>query len=229
MLRYLRHIDTILRTLLRRREMDTLRRWGIPPAGLARHIEAIGPAIEPILDEYGRGVSSPDMAVSLHSAVLLAALCELRHPRRVLDAGSGFSSYVLRRFAAGNGDGDAAEVWSVDDNEQWLDATRGYLRDKGLDNERLLPWDQFTRTDEREFDLIFHDLGQTRAVRADTLPEVCARLGPGGLILLDDFHKHSYRARAHEILARDGFEVVPLRHHTLDRFGRYAALARRAA
>ncbi len=224
MLRYLKDVDGVLRTLLRSRELDALRRWGISPADLARRISTVRPILGPALEAYGRDVSTPDMAVSLHSATLLAALCELRRPRRVLDAGSGFSSYVLRRFSC-----DDREIWSVDDNEQWLDTTRTYLERQGIDNDRLLPWDTFAESDEREFDLIFHDLGAIRDVRTNTLPDICSRLAPGGLILLDDFHKHRYRYRARRILTRDGFEVIPLRHHTLDGFGRYAALARRAA
>ena len=224
MLRYLKHVDGVLRTLLRSREMNTLRRWGISPGDLARRISTVRLTIAPALEAYGREVSTPDMAISLESATLLAALCELRRPRRVLDAGSGFSSYVLRRFSSGD-----REIWSIDDNEQWLAMTRTYLKQQGVDDDRLLPWDAFVESDEREFDLIFHDLGAIRTVRSDTLPEVCARLGPDGLILLDDFHKHRYRAHARRILARHGFDVVPLRHHTLDGFGRYAALARRAA
>ncbi len=169
MLRYLKYVDGVLRTLLRSREMDTLRRWGISPGDLAQRISTVRPIIAGALEAYGRDVSTPDMAVSLQSATLLAALCELRRPRRVLDAGSGFSSYVLRRFSWGD-----REVWSVDDNEQWLDMTRTYLQQQGIDNDRLLPWDTFTESDEREFDLIFHDLGAIRDVRADTLPEICA-------------------------------------------------------
>jgi hypothetical protein len=49
------------------------------------------------------------------------------------------------------------------------------------------------------------------------------------LLLLDDFHKHWYRIPARRILARAGLTALPLRHHTLDHYGRYAALARRAA
>jgi len=72
-LRYLKHVERVLRTLLRSREMDTLRRQGIPRGDLARRIITVRLIIAPALKAYGRDVSTPDMAVSLSSATLLAA------------------------------------------------------------------------------------------------------------------------------------------------------------
>ncbi|MHC4107934.1 MAG: class I SAM-dependent methyltransferase [Planctomycetota bacterium] len=224
MLRYYKHVDRFLGTLTRSPERKALRAWGIAPDELTERQTAAKQAIEPMIVEYGTAVSTPDMAVSLPSAAFLAALCRLTQPMRVLDAGSGFSSYVLRRFASQNG--RRAEVWSVDDDEQWLKKTREYLAQQAVGDERLLMWDQLAASDERDFDLIFHDLGQARGIRLEVLPDICARISPRGLLLLDDFHKLRYRRGACRVLKRLHFEVVPLRYHTIDPLGRYAALAR---
>ncbi len=224
MLRYYKYVDRFIGTLTRARERRALRDWGIAPDDLAEQLDAAKQAIAPMITDYGTTVSTPDMAVSLPSAAFLAALCNVTRPMRVLDTGSGFSSYVLRRFASHNG--QRAEVWSVDDDKQWLAKTREYLAAQSMGDERLLVWERFAATDHREFDLIFHDLGQTPEIRLDALPDVCSRISSRGLMLLDDFHKHRYRARAGRILDHAGFKVVPMRHHTIDEMGRYAALAR---
>ncbi len=225
MLRYYKHVDRFIGTLTRSRECRALRAWGIAPDELTERLVAAKQAIAPMITDYGTTVSTPDMAVSLPSAAFLAALCDVTRPMRVLDTGSGFSSYVLRRFAGRNG--QRAEVWSVDDDEQWLAKTREYLTSLSMGDQRLLMWDQLAATDERDFDLIFHDLGQARGIRLEVLPDVCARLSPRGLLLLDDFHKLRYRRGASRVLKRLNFDVVLLRHHTIDPLGRYAALARR--
>lgn len=224
MLRYYKHVDRFIGTLTRARERRALRAWGIAPDELTQRLITAKQAIAPLISDYGTEVSTPDMAVSLPSAAFLAALCKVTRPMRVLDTGSGFSSYVLRRFAGHNG--QRAEVWSVDDDEQWLAKTREYLAAQSMADERLLMWDQLAATDERDFDLIFHDLGQAHGIRLEVLPDVCARLSPRGLLLLDDFHKLRYRRGACRVLERLNFDVVPLRHHTIDPLGRYAALAR---
>lgn len=226
MLRYVKHVDRLLGRILRHKEIETLRRWGLSPPELSAGISAVRESIAPELEAYNREISSAEMAVSLQSASLLAALCKLTRPARVLDSGSGFSSWVLRRFTQ---QPDPVEIWSVDDDERWLEATRAYLNEHKMHDQRLLTWNEFAATDERDFDLIFHDLGQAREIRVAVLTEVCERLSLHGLLLLDDFHKRGFRVPARRILRGAGFDVVCLRSLTLDGFGRYAALARRAA
>lgn len=222
-----KHIDRFLGMVTRGSERETLRRWHIDPEALGARVAAAAAVLGPELEAYGRAISSPDMAVSLESASLLSALCVLTEPRRILDAGSGFSSYVLRRYATDHSAN--VVVWSVDDDDRWLEKTRGYLREQGLGESRLMSWAWFADTDERDFDLVFHDLGHARKIRLDVLPDVCRRLAPEGLIVLDDFHKRGFGHPARQVLEMSGLSVVPLRSHTLDRLGRYAALARRAA
>jgi hypothetical protein len=54
------------------------------------------------------------------------------HAKRLLDLGSGFSSYVLRAYAAGV---PGAVGWSVDDDPAWLEKTRAFLVSEGLSTE----------------------------------------------------------------------------------------------
>ncbi len=226
MQRYVRHVDRFIAVLSHGWEIECLRRFDLAPAALSALVEEAGRELAPLLDEYGRQVSPPDMAISLRSASLLAALCRLMRPRRILDTGSGFSSYVVRRYAPA---GPPAGIWSVDDDERWLEQTRSFLKRHGVPDANLVSWDRFAGSGERDFDLIFHDLGRAESIRVQVLPDVCRRLARRGMILLDDFHKPRYRAAARRILAAAGLAHVPLRHHTIDGFGRFAALACKAA
>ena len=58
-------------------------------------------------------VSSKGMALSLETAALVLLLCEIKQPKTIVDLGSGFSSYVLRKWAQGAK--HDVVVWSVVD------------------------------------------------------------------------------------------------------------------
>lgn len=66
------------------------------PSSMA--IKSCRDALEPAFDEYVSTVSSPEMAASLSTVALLTATCSSIDARRVLDAGSGFSTYALARW-----------------------------------------------------------------------------------------------------------------------------------
>jgi hypothetical protein len=62
----------------------------------------------------------------------------------VLALGSGFSSYVLRRYAAQDNRG---VVTSVDDSAEWLSVTKNFLLDHGLSTENLIDLKTFRKAD----------------------------------------------------------------------------------
>ncbi len=186
--------------------------------------EAEAPAIEDrfLADHawYVRHVGHPVHAASLELATLLWFLCDHLDPERVIDLGSGFTSYVLRRWADARG---GREVWSVDDSAEWLDKTRGYLFDRGLDDAHTLTWDELRAAEPPAFDLVLHDMGMMD-VRERTLPEAVGLARPGGLVVLDDVHKPAYRAAALRWLDEKGYEHWSLKPYTRDRLTRYAEL-----
>ncbi len=182
-------------------------------------------ALEPLYAEYIDRVSTEEMAISLELAQFLAWFCSCRSPRRILDLGSGFSSVVFREWVSRT-DSEAV-VWSVDDDEEWLALTRGFLTDHGLSSERVMSWEAFRATGERGFDLVFHDLGHTDSLRRDALPEILARTASGGWLVLDDVHHPGYERFVRRLLATLGLDAWSLRAYTRDRFGRYAQLVAR--
>lgn len=194
-----------------------------------RYDELAAPVVErlqPDHVDYCTRIGHPNHAASVELAAFLVTLCDAlvetgEPPRRVVDLGSGFTSFVLRCWAHQQPDGP--EVWSVDDSSEWLEKTRGYLVEKGCSTDHLYTWSDFRERAPYDFDIVVHDLG-TMDVRARTLSEVIELARPGGLIVLDDVHKPDYRRFAIEELARHELEVISLKAITRDALTRYAYL-----
>lgn len=71
--------------------------------------------LKPAYDRYIRKISSKDMAVSWETSCFLYAAAKIRGCRKILDLGSGFSSYVLRAYSMNTHNGTL--VYSIDDND----------------------------------------------------------------------------------------------------------------
>jgi predicted O-methyltransferase YrrM len=174
--------------------------------------------LEPVYDEYVRDVSDPIWGMSLETATYLYSLCRATKPTRVLDTGSGFSSYVLRRYAREAGH---VTVVSADDDAQWLERTATFLRQRDLTDDGLVLWPS-AQVAEGRYDVVFHDLASGGA-RVESIPLVLSAVTRGGgAVLFDDAHHYGGEIFAEGRSA--GFELYSVRSFTLDRFGRYAVL-----
>ncbi len=177
--------------------------------------------IEPY-ERYVTSVSTRLMGVSFETATLLGVLCEVLGPKRVLDLGSGFSSYVFRSYATQR---PGTTVVSVDDDDHWLDRTAAYLRQNKLSTQGLISWETFGADRHEAFDLIFHDLG-AMTLRAQSLAKVldlaCEK--PGAVVILDDVHKRVYRPVVDNELRQRRCKWFDLAPYTRDEFGRYAMM-----
>jgi predicted O-methyltransferase YrrM len=164
------------------------------------------------------------MAVSLQTASVLLCLCRRLRARRVLDLGSGFSSYVLRMWAEESE--SPGQVLSVDDSAQWLERTGRFLVSQALPAAGLLDWERFRPEASRlePFDVLFHDLAGGQ-LREDAMPIAFACLTrPSGVILLDDAHHAGHRRAMRRLARANGFDLFSLRRVTLDSSRRFAML-----
>lgn len=179
--------------------------------------------LEPAWREYTATVSTPVMAASLELCALLLATARRLRPRRILDLGSGLSSYVLRSFAVESG---TASVVTVDDDAAWLERSRAFLASRGLPTGEMHVWEAFAATTPAPFDLVLHDLGTMR-VRAATLPRVLELAAPDGIVVLDDLHPKGapYCDIAPEACRRAGRTLYSLRPLSFDAIGRFAGIA----
>ena len=109
-----------------------------------------------LIDKYNHyitNVSIGNSAASIEAASLLDVIARNNKVQRILDLGSGFSSFLDDIKDASS----PVEVWSVDTDAMWLDKTAQYLKENELDVSNLFHWDEFTEKFEK-FDLIFVDI-----------------------------------------------------------------------
>ncbi len=172
----------------------------------------------PFYDNYIHSISTDGMAVSLELATFCLALCRLMKPKRILDLGSGFSSFVFRRYTKEAG----GEVVSVDDDARWLGKTQQYLAKEQLSVQNLFEWSNKPAV-KGEFDLVLHDLGN-RYTRGDVLPDIYALAAKNGVIILDDFHKPDYAVRVKKFIVSQNNQFYSVYKYTIDKFARYSVV-----
>ena len=178
------------------------------------------PDLRAVYDLYVNGVSNWEWAVSWPTVRVLDALCNALRPRRVLDLGSGLSTYVLCDWARRAG--VEAEIVSVDTSPEWLEKTRAFLGDRGL-SARLIVASELDSLEDRSFDLAFDDIGRTEE-RANVIGTVVRVMAPGGVVVLDDMNVRGYRDKVRAQLDAANWGLFSVRPYTLDPKGRFAML-----
>lgn len=129
-------------------------------------------------------------------------------PERVLDLGSGFTSYFFRLYDT--------EVWSVDHDPKWLEVTRELLEHYDIVDDRLLLLEEFQF--EGMYDIIIIDTGPTEMDRVKLFGP--AKEHCSGVIVLDDINDVELQAVAREFFKDD--VIFDLRSDVADIYGRYA-------
>jgi len=163
-------------------------------------------------EDYTNTVSEKGMAIGLRSAAFIYVLCDTLKPARMVDFGSGFTSYVLRLFPG--------TVVSVDDSPEWLDKTRDFLARHDMPTDGLVLIDDFKPA---RFDFIVYDYagGDTRDRKYGWVTDM---LEDGGVIYYDDAHHDSHRAHMHSACAARQMNLFGLVEATKDDYGRYGAV-----
>lgn len=170
---------------------------------------------------YVSHISRSDMAASLELSALILSLCETQSLRKMADLGSGFSSFVLRKYALRK---DAVSVWSIDDDLSWLMLTRNYLHESNLSTHNLLLLEEFIHSHEDDFDFILLDLNFVE-IRKNYIRMAVEKSKSGGYILFDDVHKREFM---NEVLRQTKdlpVQLYDISDLTRDNFNRYAILA----
>ncbi|HCH64619.1 MAG TPA: hypothetical protein DFR83_17565 [Deltaproteobacteria bacterium] len=207
------------------RETLRARRDHVAVTGAVPELDGIESAMAPHMDrlkpfhtDYCDRIGHPVHAASLELTALVLLLCERLNVQKVVDLGSGFTSWALRDWAKGRD----VTVHSVDDSPEWLEKTRSYLAEQDLADERLHVWPEFAAAGfEGAFDLVVHDLG-FMDTRFEVLDTVVGLARPGGLVLLDDMHKPDFRDKALAHLEAAGLTAYSLKRITRDRLTRFA-------
>lgn len=172
--------------------------------------------------DYCRNVSLRMMAINVETASLLWYECDRVQARTVCDLGSGFTSYVLRRYAADAG--YPVTVTSVDDEPEWLDKSAAFIRRHRLSSAGMSTYDDWA-TYADTFDVIIHDFN-SGDTRNRTMWEVAARVNPGGTVIFDDMQNEGHRNEMTEVATAYGWPLVDVHDATTDETHRYAGMVR---
>ena len=174
--------------------------------------------------DYTDTVSYEGMPISFEVACFLWSLCQATAPKRILDMGSGFSSFVFRRYQSYAS--LRPEVWSVDESGEWLEKTGDFLRSRNLTDDHLYTWDDFQTLEPGRFDLISHDLGYMTD-RPDIFERLLELKNPDGVIIVDDLHNAQYRTDiTHRLQRYELHAGYSMRWLTIDKSLRYSLLVR---
>jgi len=194
------------------------RKAGYEKLDLAKSIpgeEAIASLYQHYVTQYSRA----DMAISFELAKSILNLCHTQLPRKTLDLGSGFSSWVFRKYAKENN----ATGWSVDDDPAWLEKTKKFLSENNLETDHCIVLQDFIQSDETGFDMVLLDLNFVE-VRKNYIQLAVERCRKGGLVLFDDVHKADYRDDVLKLCWSLPIRLYDIRDYTLDKFARYTWL-----
>ena len=176
--------------------------------------------LEPAYTRYVKEVSRPNWAASIQLAAFLLHLCRATEPTRILELGSGFTSYVFRLYAE---EGEGVTVVSADDSEEWLRETATFLRDVGSRHDGLiLLEDPEQNAVERGYGLVFNDVLGT--LRSEMMAAAMRYRSPDGIVVVDDADREPDRWSAMRCARRNGLVTYDLRPWTIDFFGRWAIL-----
>jgi hypothetical protein len=157
--------------------------------------------------EYVSDVSNRVWTISWELSSYLCKLIHQLKPKRILDLGSGFSSFVFRWYCP--------DVTSVDDNPEWLKKTHDFLVKRDVSTKNLMLLKDFIP--DGEYDLALMDLGRAERDRAplfDILKRRCK------VAVLDDMHMQPLRSAARK--AFTNHQIFDLKVDTFDAYDRYA-------
>lgn len=182
--------------------------------------------LRPFYERYTKGpdaISTDGMAISLETATFMYQLCHMYRFETLMDRGSGFSSFVLRKYAEDRH--FSVDVYSIDDSKEWLDKTREFLEENYLNTDNLMLWDDFYKSYKNsiEFDFILEDA--KKKLRVDTPNKLTSFIEYYGIILWDDALPHNgLLTNQCEKLNMKKYNV---KKYTFDSYGRYATLTTR--
>jgi predicted O-methyltransferase YrrM len=157
--------------------------------------------------EYIKEVSNQQWTISWELCVYLDKLLKSLKPKRILDLGSGFSSFIFR--ATGT------EVTTVDTDSVWLEKTKKFLDKHKTNTDRMQLLGDFVP--DGKYDLCLMDLGVAEWDRAAMLSKVRKYCK---VIVLDDMHVGEYRGAVEREFA--DCVILDLKVDTSDAYNRYA-------
>lgn len=163
------------------------------------------------------------MPISFSESEYLYDLCWKIKPKWILDSGSGFSSFVFRKYQTTSR--RDVRVITIDNNQQWLDKTKSFLIDCGLFAGEMYIINRFMKYQNWfTFDLILEDYDYTK--RFKRLMYDMSVLNKTGILILDDAQIRETVDMIYKI-KKKYFAESSLLKELKDLHGRYPAIIRK--
>ena len=123
-----------------------------------------------------------------------------------LDAGSGFSSYIVLLYKEIFGN---VVVHVIDDNDIWLNKTKHFLDDNLLTPDIL----QLNHANlNYYYDLLIYDLNEPK-IREQYLYKFINKIAISGRIIIRDLHKVYYKKSVRRALDKNNFKYTPINNN----------------
>jgi hypothetical protein len=168
--------------------------------------------LKPYYEQYTTSVSTREMAISMQTAETIIRFLEERRPNKIADVGSGFSSFVIAKYAFETG----ARVDIFDESPKWLYKTEQFIRGQGY-NTGNISYRPLSEFNSNEYDFIFFD-----TFRNDRVKNIGLLKGSKAFIILDDCHRQEYEKAAEKA----GFRLVKFSNEA-DQYGRFCGILQR--
>jgi predicted O-methyltransferase YrrM len=188
----------------------------------ARHKAPFTEMILPHYRDYVSTISSEIMAASFELSVFLLTFSKFTGPAKILDFGSGFTSFIFR-FYAGNLAENKPEIWTVDDSPEWLNKTGSFLKNHSVDPDNLFSLEEVRDLEKNSFDLILYDFGAFDT-RMSTLEFALNLLSEKGNIITDDMHAADYALFVKKTALQKKMDSYSLHYFTIDKMNRFSFL-----
>lgn len=160
-------------------------------------------------------------AASIECCSYLISLYATTKPKRILDLGSGISSYCVRLYKKLNN--LVTEIYSVDTQTAWLQKSRIYCHNREVDTDNFVTWDNFKNHTE-PFDLIFVDIDMSPERKLYFEPVFNQLSKPGTMVMLDDMHKSAIGYPFDKLMKIRTDREINIKKQTIDELGRYSRL-----
>tara|TARA_R110002050_G_scaffold112135_7_gene226227 strand:+ start:1100 stop:1681 length:582 start_codon:yes stop_codon:yes gene_type:complete len=157
--------------------------------------------------EYTTSVSNEGMAISRESCLYILKFCLENKPLKIIDLGSGITSYTLRLYQQYSN--DDVIVFSVDDNEKWLQKSKEFCDKHELDVSNFFYGIELINEHKNKFDLVIHDYGNMKT-RTSNIVNAFDLAKTGGDIIYDDCHKKNYYKTLKDTIKNLSQEIIEL-------------------
>jgi len=144
-------------------------------------------------ENYTTEVSTRSMAASLICCSYFLHLIEIVQPKTVIDFGSGFSSFAIRKYIKTAGE-DIKSI-SVDSDKVWLEKSKQYCIHNEVSSDNFYTWKDVPK---QSADLIFFDIDMTKKRLGYFKPLFKDFCHDQTIILFDDMHKPVLKERLFE-------------------------------